>query len=411
MNKREILEYYSRNEVLEHLVAVARDREVSVATGRGTYMRRPDMISYPRDVIEFVRRGGVSFHASVERWKNPMAISTGADLNSLRTGWDLVLDIDSSLGLDGAKLAVKRVLNIFANYGVKNVGIKFSGNRGFHLGIPFEAFPTRIDFKPTRVCYPEIPRIIAAWVRSKIERNLLDDLIKLKGSVRELVQDTDIEKLTPFSFVEIEQSWGLRHLFRMPFSLNEKTWLASVPLSLDSLDKFKPANASPDKITVKEKFFRQVEREEATNMLLEAMDWNARKKQEETKPSKKKIRIRRKAPENRFPPCIKKILLGLPDGRKRSIFVLANFLHHVGWGWDEIEQKIMDWNKKNKPPLPTNYVRSQIRWFTRRSSKLLPPNCDNATYYQDFGVCQPDPKCKRVKNPVVYPFKKFISTK
>jgi DNA primase catalytic subunit len=403
MNRKEILEYYSRPEILKHLIAVAQDREVCAATLSGAYTTRPDVLTYERDVLELVKQGAVSFHASVERWSNPMALATGKDLTSLRLGWDLVMDIDSSIGIEGAKLAAKRIIKLLMHCGVKNIGLKFSGNRGFHLSVSFEAFPSKIDFVETAKRYPEIPRAIAGWIRKKIEEDLLHDLIKLKGSVRELIQEGEIERLTPFSFVEIEQSWGSRHLFRMPFSLNEKTWLVSLPIKMKELEKFKQVQARPNEIKYETRFFQLAEPEEATELVIRAMDWQASKKKE-VKISSKKL-PKKKIPESKFPPCIRKILGGIPDGRKRSIFILVNFLRKSGWSTQDVEKKIEEWNKKNKPPLPVTYVRTQLAWFARRG-ELLPPNCDNAAYYQDFGVCRPDAKCKGVKNPVVYPFKK-----
>ena len=77
----------------------------------------------------------------------------------------------------------------------------------------------------------------------------------------------------------------------------------------------------------------------------------------------------------------------------------------MGWKKDEIEKRIFEWNKKNRPPLRDNYISTQLKWFERQNRDLLPPNCDNQQFYKSFGVCQPDKKCKKVKSPVVYPFK------
>ncbi|MCD6367961.1 MAG: hypothetical protein J7L45_02635 [Candidatus Aenigmarchaeota archaeon] len=414
MNKKEIYEYYSNEDILNKLVENSKDREISASLFNGSYLNRPNIIMYPRDVLEMVKGGCVSFHGSVELWKNPMRLDTKLSeeqLNELRTGWDLIIDIDSALGIEAAKLAAKRVVEFLKSHGIRNPGIKFSGNRGFHIGVPWKAFPKKIDYEPTKNQFPRIPRIIASYMRNEIKDKLLQDLISLKGSLRELVEDVDqyLEELTPYIFVEIEKDWGSRHLFRLPYSINEKSWLVSVPISIDDIDSFELDDATPERIKAKKDFFQEVKDGEATNLVMDALDWYSQIKEERSRKKNekpKKIMKTKKVPEERFPPCIKKILGGLSDGRKRSVFILVNFLSNVGWSWPEVKKRIIEWNKNNKPPLRDNYISTQLKWFERQDRKLLPPNCDNKHFYKSFGVCHPDEKCKRIKNPVVYPFKK-----
>ena len=106
------------------------------------------------------------------------------------------------------------------------------------------------------------------------------------------------------------------------------------------------------------------------------------------------------------------ILSGLADGRKRALFPLINFLRMCNWPWPEIESKIMEWNERNKPPLPRNTVVSHLRWGQANLRK--PWNCPpDGQLYVDIGVCRPDRICRAgtqhivIKNPIVYPFKKM----
>ena len=103
-----------------------------------------------------------------------------------------------------------------------------------------------------------------------------------------------------------------------------------------------------------------------------------------------------------FPPCIKLILAGIQDGRKRSVFILTNYLTSIGWGYDKIEALLYEWNKKNPEPLREINLISQLRYHKQQQKKIMPPNCDNISYYKDFGVCQPDAFCARIKNPAQY---------
>ena len=61
---------------------------------------------------------------------------------------------------------------------------------------------------------------------------------------------------------------------------------------------------------------------------------------------------------------------------------------------------IAEWNSKNTPSLKQGYIDSQISWHMRQTTKILPPNCDNANYYSALGVKDSDEFCSRCKNPV-----------
>jgi hypothetical protein len=147
---------------------------------------------------------------------------------------------------------------------------------------------------------------------------------------------------------------------------------------------------------------------DAQALLIEAMDWATRFK----KPVKTIVRPKyrkpiKKVPERFFPKVIKRILDGMPDGRKRSVFILVNFLRHMGWTNEEITKRIEEWNKRNPTPLRSSYLRSQLRWHFRQDRNLLPPNIDNERFYKSMGL---DSECEElrkmgIKNPVTYPFR------
>jgi hypothetical protein len=227
--------------------------------------------------------------------------------------------------------------------------------------------------------------------------------------LREII---DEEGIDPFKIISMDV-FGPRHLFRLPYSLHESTLLVSLPLNPKKIDRFKKEDASPEKAKVKEKFLiPKTSLHDAEALIVEALDW-ASKYMKEVKvalPPKRIVKIR-EIPEIFFPPCIKKILKGLPDGRKRSVFILVNFLRNMGWDMRKIEEKVFEWNEKNAPPLRKNYLRSQLRWHFRQDANLLPPNCDHPIFYKDIGICSPDETCKKdgieIKNPINYPFKKL----
>jgi len=191
-----------------------------------------------------------------------------------------------------------------------------------------------------------------------------------------------------------------RHLFRMPYSLHEKTALASVVLKKEQIDSFSPKDANPLKIKILD-YMPQTIDGEARGLLAAALDWKKTQTGEEEKIYRKydnteKIDIKG-VTEEMFPLPIKKLLKGLKDGKKRGLFILLGFLRSLNFPADYINQKVREWNKLNEPPLREGYVKSQIDWHLRQKRTILPPNYDNASFYKDLGLLDKQPDAK---NPV-----------
>lgn len=417
MNRQQIFEYYSNDFVAQQIFAASKDREVAGAFWDGSYDKRPNMLQYKADIIQMAKKGVSSFHLSVEHWKNAMALSAERGYDALRSGFDLILDIDSKLGVEESQLAARLICRLLEKYGIKNYGIKFSGRRGFHISLPWVMFPKTVDYKPAEGMYPLLPRIVASFIRKKIRKKLMSMLVQRKGAKQLMEMMDDVpERLSPYYFVEVEKNWGSRHMFRAPFSLNEKTWLVSTPISLGQLKSFDPAIADPKYViahsNIYEPFFKG-EENEAQDLVSAALDWHASiRKETPQKKGKIEFRWEKRVSEEHFPPCIKNILSGLQDGRKRSIFTLVNFLRMMNWEWQDIESKIFEWNEKNRPPLPRSIILGQLRWSQRnaRTTANCPPDGD--MYYGDtVNVCRPDKICMKgtnkimIKNPIVYPFR------
>lgn len=168
------LKWYKRRDVQEAIIAACDGREVSPRFGQG-FGKRPDALYYPADILAFAKRKATSFHCSEERWRDPLQLQTGSSrkvLDELRTGWDLVLDIDCPYWFF-SKLTTQLFLDALAAYGVTEASVKFSGNKGFHIGVPFEAFPPVINNQPTKNLFPEAPRAIARLLLHHISTHLI----------------------------------------------------------------------------------------------------------------------------------------------------------------------------------------------------------------------------------------------
>jgi hypothetical protein len=419
-----IWNWYSRESVLKAIVEAAKNREVVSVYRDGIFGKRPDVIQYPQDVLQSVAKGAISFHGSLERWQQPMKLDVGLSkpqLDAMRIGWDVLFDVDVD-DFEIAKLTVKQLIEAFKDHSVSSYSVKFTGGSSFHVAIPFEALPEKINAQPTALQYPELLQKIIEYVKWYIQDQLKEEISAL-GSQEEIARRvgkpvkeiTENGEISPFKIISMD-IFGSRHLFRLPYSLHEKTLRVSLPIKPENIEKFEVQQALPEKAKVEEKFLvPKTSLHDAEALVIEALDWSA-KHMVEAKEEIPKVFVKKKIkaiPEEYFPPCIKNILQGLSDGRKRSLFILANFLKNMGWSLDKIESKIMEWNSKNVPPLRNSYLRTQLRWHFRQDRNLLPPNCDNENFYRGIGICKPDELCTNnsinivIKNPVNYPFKKL----
>lgn len=423
LDKGTCLRFYKRKDIQHAIVAHAKDKEIGTRYNQ-SFGKRPDVISYPQEVIELAKQGVTSLHASEERWENPLYLNssiTKKELDEMRIGWDLVLDIDCKF-IEYSKISADLIIKFLKYCGVKDYSCKFSGNKGFHIGVPFEAFPKQVGDLSTKTLFPEAAKKIAFYIKENIKtelgRRILEhennDFNRVKEKVElkeeEIIRyeqnqyGDQIAKLNVDKFLEIDTVLiSSRHLYRMPYSLHEKSGLASLPIDPEEVMKFEKKMAHPDIIPTPLFVFmdRNVSGESARRLLVRALDFEVKIQEErEIKPNFEEITIENPIKEEFFPPCIKIILDGLEDGKKRGIFCLINFLGKIGWNKNEIENYLKKWNKeKNREPLREVYLKGQFSHF---KGDKLPPNCNNEAYYLGLDVCKPDRLCKHIKNPVNY---------
>lgn len=410
------LSYYSRQDISKVIFDFSRNREVVPRYFEG-FGKRPDALQYPSDILAFVKKGATSFHCSEEIWKDPLQLSTELNeeqLAELREGWDLLIDIDSRY-LDYSKIATELIVQALEFYGIKNTSVKFSGSKGFHIIVPWKAFPEQVYNIETRKMFSEWPRLICQYLNEMIKEELIEKISNLMHKDRKsYVKDFEAPKQVMPDILLVSS----RHLFRIPYSLHEKTSLSSVVIDKSEISNFKINDANPLRVRVKN-FYPQADKEEARELLLQAIDWSRErkgeeheKKQEKTDREKKQygeIIIKDLTP-NLYPPCILEILKGMKqDGRKRALFILINFFKSLKLSNEEIESKIEEWNKKNYKPLNQGYIKSQLSWHSKQKS-VLPPNCIRENY-KDLAICKKDNFCNTIKNPVNYTIKKSFLMK
>ena len=414
------LRFYKRKEVREALLKQAQDKEVAVQF-KDFFGKRPDALLYDADILELAKKKATSFHCSEELWINPLNISSEMktdELNAQRKGWDLILDIDCHHFLY-SKIASHLLIKILKDHDIENVTCKFSGNKGFHLAVPFEAFPETVNNKPTKELFPDAPRRIAYYLRDLLKPRLEQAILKIeKQDISNITKRTGIpsEKLIQIkkedgkekrtldveAFLEIDTVLiAPRHLYRMPYSFHEKSELVSVPVKINEILKFKKEMAKPENVKFDVHFLERniAKKGEAAKLIINAFDTYPK---EPTKTTEKKhFELPEEAvEEENFPPCIKIALGGLEDGKKRILFTLINFFRGVNWTFDAIEQKINTWNTLNPEPLREVYIKGQLSQLRKQKEAIPPHNCKS--YYEDLRICKPDSFCSRIRNPLQY---------
>jgi len=500
----ETLSYYKRRDVQKLILEYAKGKEIGVRFGEEVFGKRPDILVYENDILESAKRGCTSLHCSEETWTNPLELNANlrrAELDNLRSGWDLILDIDCPYW-NFSKLTTYVFIKALKDHNIDCVTVKFSGGKGFHIAVPFEAFPEKVIGVEVKNLFPEGPRKIAEYLLHYITENLIsvdkeknlikfgkidvkfDKMLSETGKTekdltltrcekckRKIIEkDTDgfVEYVCPnceYRLKDVDKKFltcpkckkimdkyiihktlcecgsnkvkkeldlssivnvdtiliSSRHMYRMPYSLHEKTGLVSIPFDIKHILKFDKTEAD----TKKFKSYKFLDRNEAklgeaSTLFQKAFDYksesmikhkdNIRKtfEKEKSEITSQNLNVDNTAvPEEFFPPCIKKINAGLEDGKKRGLLVLINFLSSCNWEYEKIEDYIMKWNEKNKPDkLRETYIRGQLRYQKQQlgitKEKMMPPNCDNKAYMIDTQFCNPDGLCKSIKNPVQY---------
>lgn len=424
------LKWYKRRDVQEAIVASAVDKEITVKFGNKGFGKRPDVIKHPKDVLEFAKNGATSFHCSEELWDNPLNIVTGMrkkELNELRIGWDLILDLDC-IALELSQITAHVLIDALKHYDVKDFSIKFSGNHGFHIGVPFKAFPNLVKGTPTKNLFPDGPRKIAAFLQERTKDILADKMLEFHSlnTIAKKINKTSADlinnnKFDPYKVVDIDTILiASRHLYRMPYSFNEKSGLVSIPVKPKDVLYFDKKTALFENVTPDSRFLdlKNVTKGSARKLFIQSFDF-AEQKEEVAKQKEFDIKtisknksdetfekIKEKIPADFFPPCINKGLAGLIDGKKRFLFILINFLSSIGWSHEEVDNVLMEWNKKNEEPLRESIIKGQLI-HKKNKEAILPPNCDNEAYMKGMQICCPDNFCKKIKNPVNYAAFKF----
>jgi hypothetical protein len=309
-----------------------------------------------------------SVYASIESFKHPLLLAAQT-ADSLRTGWDFVLDIDSQEDLEAAKRCTKAVVKLLRIYDLKSVKVKFSGRRGFHLIVGGEAFDCFSDPNDFCKAYPIVPLQIAKFITAALSP------AERKG----VTIDTAI--------------YSPRHLIRLGYSLHHVTKLTGVPVAVNvdlvnEVDAFTLEDASPDRVKVNWDWLKlKPAPAEASTLLDYVARWLQRSK------SRTSMRILSRAKSTRTrtydsAPCVSALMLEAFSARLvgHRHNVLCNVVNGVRrLGFDITAEQLDELNNRSEKPLPERELQYQIRYLLNRPR----PYSFKCEIMRAAGLCPP----------------------
>jgi hypothetical protein len=367
-------EWYCRSDVRQALISQLReDREVWV-NAEDYASPRPRVAKSPSDLLQLIPKGRVcSVSSSIERFSDPLLLTT-EEPNTLRLGWDLILDIDSDNGFEAAKRCSQAVIRLLANYDLESVKVKFSGRRGYHLlieGEAFDCFSGPTDFLRA---YPLVPLQVARFITAALSPK------DRRG-------------------VEIDTAvYSPRHLIRIAYSLHHLTKLVSLPLSTGELGRFTLEDASPDRI--KQINWNWLDTKpklgEASTLLDYVVKWVQRSKPR----TGIHVLSRANAAKTRThdsTPCVSALMRegfsAKLEGHRHD--VLCNVLNGIRrLGFTITPEQLKELNKRSEKPLPERELEYQIRYQLSRPR----PYRFKPEIMQEAGLC-PSIGCRLCRNP------------
>lgn len=230
----------------------------------------------------------------------------------------------------------------------KDIQIYFSGSKGFHITVD----PRVLGIVPSR----DLNAIYKAWALY-------------------------LYHLYDIPVIDL-RIYDKRRLFRIPNSINSKTGLYKVPISLDFLwdcsyeDLLKYA-ANPKPVP-----------EYNTKINKNAAIFFYKKSQrcKQHGPIKQDVKIQIPEDKQELFPCIKTILEegAIQGARNNTLVVLASGLLQSGYKLEEVEPMALQWNHLNEPPLAETEVLNTVH---SAYTMLMNGRRYGCASIRDLGLC------------------------
>jgi hypothetical protein len=212
-NLEAVQAYYERTDVNREILRHARDRSIVMPHRRGFNDRERVDVKAAEDIPRLAQRGVAlrlgstvptlypSFHGSIRKADGIC---------------DMVFEIDMKQSYKRTFRSGSLLLRVFDKFDLPYL-IKFSGNTSPHIIIPGEAFPEYAQGDS----FPLVAAAVHSYLQEKTR-------VSMDGS-----------------FASGE------HFLRLPYSLNENTGLASIPIEHEEFHDFDPSRAEMDQVEVR----------------------------------------------------------------------------------------------------------------------------------------------------------------
>lgn len=263
---------------------------------------------------------------------------------------DFDTDIESEEAFDEVRKEVRMAMNYFATYWsvpLDMIEIYFSGNKGFHLVIPYQVLGLKPDAE-LNIKFKQVAQLVVKQCNAKHV-------------------DTGI--------------YDRKRLFRIPNSINAKSGLYKVPMTYGQLESM-----TLDELIEWASAPREFPFASPEYSLRSAIHYKALFNKKPVKKVKEKKAFKIPQKRKRLLPCVVEILKnGAQKGQRNNTTVaLASSLMQSGIPRNETEDIILDWNQNNDEPLKESEIVTTISSAYRSLCNGMGYGCQK---FRDLGYC------------------------
>ena len=256
----------------------------------------------------------------------------------------------------------------------EELSLYFSGSKGFHLIIPCKS----IGIEPSKTLNNDFKLFAEGLAYISHGKN--------KTAAKQSTLDLKI--------------YDKKRLFRLPGSINSKSGLFKVSVSIEQLYKYnlklmlRWASERRKQTVFVEPKFRAISKEGYNNILLAGKEYEDRP---ERKSRKEAYKPELKQGERlELLPCSKQLLeAGAMKGtRNQSCFALSNSLFQCGYKINEVQEMLFSWNERCEEPLGQEEVLTTIQSAKKDYDNEIYVGCGR---YRDLDMCSLH-ECPLLKN-------------
>lgn len=297
------------------------------------YFRRNHYIpiddKFDDEVIRFLNsRNNTDVYYSIYTYENE-------DIENCPVYAPLYFDLDLEFENESDFKKIVRDTLLVASYLKEEFGIPeemiqiyFSGSKGFHVTVE----PQILGIEPNK------------------ELNMQFKTIAM-----------EVNKITLYNTVDT-RIYDRRRLFRFPNSINGKTGLYKVPVTMNDLRRMdykamQTYASSPREVeTAEPELVKSAQMKFKKILLIEKI-------KEKRKRNKNKSKVTFSKERRELLPCIKSILeTGISKGaRNNTCVAIASSMLQSGISQEEVLDELLAWNEKNDPPLPESEVTTTVK--------------------------------------------------